>query len=134
MTDRPKRLLLAVFMVLVSGIAAYSWVAINVPRYRSVTFLLAGAPTNGSFANSFPQQLAKATPGIMRLEMFPTRITMSSLSTNGYKFQVITAGETAGKAREASKLAVDHLCQTLPDYGSLPMFACYTTNTHEFSL
>jgi hypothetical protein len=134
MTAGPKRLLLALFMALVSGVAAYSWVAIRVPRYRSVTFLLVGVPTNGSFAKSFPQQLAKATPGIIRLEMFPTRITTPNLSTNGYKFQVVAAGDTPDKARVASRLALDHLWQTLPDYGSVPMFAYYPADTHEYSL
>jgi hypothetical protein len=119
MTAKSKRLVLALCILIVISLGLYSFVITSGPRYRAETTLVVWTPTNGSFASSFPQQLAKTVPGIIRLEMFPARIRIPNLSTNGYLFRVTAAGETAEKAEKTSSLAADRVSDTLFDYGSM---------------
>ena len=62
---------LALCILIVISLGLYSFVITSGPRYRAETTLFVWTPTNGSFARSFPQELAKTVPGIIRLEMFP---------------------------------------------------------------
>jgi hypothetical protein len=134
MTAKPKRLLAALCILIVISLGLYSFVITSGPRYRAETTLFVWTPTNGSFARSFPQELAKTVPGIIRLEMFPGRITTPSSSTKGYTFRVTASGESSDKAEGFSRLAAIRICLTLSDYGSLPVQNSFYSSSHKVSL
>jgi hypothetical protein len=127
---RTRPLLLTACIAGLITLGVYFWVATTGPRYRADTIFLLYAPTNGSFPKSFPQELAKATPGIIRLKLIPSS---NLLLTNGYIFGVTAAGNTEEEAVRAADLASDRIIRTLMAYGSYPMISEWPTESHKVS-
>src|SRR5437016_6337862 len=133
-----RRLLIAGAGVVLVSAGLFYLASSGGPRYRAESVVIIKPYTNAVFARSFEAQVIHTIPGILRLEVVPTRGAAPPLMTpgitNGAGIRIVSVGSTAQDAHRAATNAAAQLCVTVHDlYGSTAEVLDNTDRSRRYS-